>query len=108
MLSEEQWAEIAIVSDVRIASDPEEPAATIGVAPGEKCARCWRVLTEVGKQPGHPTLCVRCTDAVELGAGLPGLSGVAAGMVVLAHPLPPAASRKERGRVALWSLCISW
>jgi isoleucyl-tRNA synthetase len=67
LLSEDQWAEIAIVSDVRIVSDPEEPAAMISATPGEKCARCWRVLPEVGKQAGHPTLCVRCTDAVESG-----------------------------------------
>jgi isoleucyl-tRNA synthetase len=67
LLTDDQWAEIAIVSDVRIVSDPEEPPATISPAAGEKCARCWRVLTEVGQQHGHPTLCVRCTDAVESG-----------------------------------------
>jgi isoleucyl-tRNA synthetase len=67
LLTEDQWAEIAIVSDLRIVADPEEPPATISPAPGEKCARCWRVLTEVGQQPGHPTLCIRCTDAVESG-----------------------------------------
>jgi isoleucyl-tRNA synthetase len=67
LLSEDQWAEIAIVSGAQIVSDPEEPAATISAAPGEKCARCWRVLTEVGTQAGHPTLCLRCTDAVDSG-----------------------------------------
>jgi isoleucyl-tRNA synthetase len=67
LLTEEQWAEIAIVSNVRIESDPEEPLATISPAPGDKCARCWRVLPEVGRQAKHPTLCERCTDAVESG-----------------------------------------
>jgi isoleucyl-tRNA synthetase len=67
LLTEEQWAEVAIVSDVTIKPDPEEPAATINPAPGNTCARCWRVLVEVGAQPGHPTLCARCTDAVESG-----------------------------------------
>jgi isoleucyl-tRNA synthetase len=67
LLTEEQWAEVTIVSNVTIASDPEEPPATIEPAPGSKCARCWRVLPEVGAQPGHPTLCARCTDAVESG-----------------------------------------
>jgi isoleucyl-tRNA synthetase len=67
LLTEDQWAEIAIVSNVRIEFDTGEPLATVSPAPGGKCARCWRVLEEVGKQPGHPSLCERCTDAVESG-----------------------------------------
>ena len=62
-----KWAEIAIVSNVRIVADESEPLATISPAPGDKCARCWRVLPEVGKQAGHPALCARCADAVESG-----------------------------------------
>jgi len=67
LLTEEQWAEVAIVSDVLIEPDPSEPPATISAAPGGKCARCWRVLREVGRQPGHPSLCERCADAVDSG-----------------------------------------
>jgi isoleucyl-tRNA synthetase len=67
LLSEEEWAEIAIVSGVRIEPDPAQPLATITSAPGSKCARCWRVLPEVGSQPKHPALCERCADAVESG-----------------------------------------
>jgi isoleucyl-tRNA synthetase len=37
----------------------------IELAQGEKCERCWQVLTEVGTHQHHPTLCDRCTDAVE-------------------------------------------
>ena len=37
-------------------------------APGTKCARCWRVLPEVGHNHAHPTLCERCADAVDHGA----------------------------------------
>ena len=40
-------------------------SAEIAVAPGTKCDRCWRVLPEVGSNKAHPTLCLRCTDAVE-------------------------------------------
>jgi isoleucyl-tRNA synthetase len=41
-------------------------AATVFVtAPGEKCARCWRVLPEVGESAAHPALCGRCADAVD-------------------------------------------
>jgi isoleucyl-tRNA synthetase len=58
------WEEIAIVSRV---TRGETLAAS--PAPGAKCERCWRVLEEVGAQPGHPALCARCADAVE--SGLP-------------------------------------
>jgi isoleucyl-tRNA synthetase len=39
--------------------------AAVEVAPGAKCARCWRVLPEVGASAKHPALCLRCEDAVE-------------------------------------------
>jgi isoleucyl-tRNA synthetase len=42
-------------------------AVTFARAAGEKCARCWRVLPEVGEDRKHPTLCRRCVDAVESG-----------------------------------------
>ncbi|MDB5406704.1 MAG: ileS, partial [Rhodospirillales bacterium] len=40
-------------------------AVKVGLAAGEKCQRCWRVLPEVGSVPAHPDLCVRCADTVE-------------------------------------------
>jgi isoleucyl-tRNA synthetase len=67
LLSADQWAEIAIVSDVRIERGTGDASATISPAPGSKCVRCWRVLSEVGQQPKHPALCERCADAVESG-----------------------------------------
>ncbi|MDE8344032.1 MAG: class I tRNA ligase family protein, partial [Acidocella sp.] len=39
-------------------------AHTVQVAPGTKCERCWRVLPEVGSNKSHPTLCIRCCEAV--------------------------------------------
>ena len=54
------WAEVAIVS----AAAPGDILA-VQRAPGEKCARCWRVLPEVGQQAAHPALCLRCADAVD-------------------------------------------
>ncbi len=39
-------------------------AVVVERAPGEKCARCWRVLPEVGSDPAHADLCRRCVDAV--------------------------------------------
>ena len=34
-------------------------------AQGNKCARCWQVLEEVGKSAQHPLLCRRCEAAVD-------------------------------------------
>ncbi|HYZ61192.1 MAG TPA: class I tRNA ligase family protein, partial [Acetobacteraceae bacterium] len=59
LLDSEGWAEVAIVSQA-------EPGERLEVlrAPGEKCARCWRVLPEVGTSPSHPHLCLRCEAVV--------------------------------------------
>ena len=52
------WAELAIVSQA-----VPGPEAGFGRAEGEKCARCWRVLPEVGV--AHAGLCLRCAAVVE-------------------------------------------
>ncbi|APH58776.1 Isoleucyl-tRNA synthetase [Granulibacter bethesdensis] len=81
LLSEADWADITIVSALEQVYDPTRDAdgASKGVldgtqmevsitrAPGRKCARCWKVLPEVGSIAAHPALCVRCADAVESG-----------------------------------------
>ena len=67
LLDEAGWAEFAIVSHVQAAAE-----LAVAKAPGEKCARCWKVLPEVGRHPAHPLLCERCADAVESGlVGVP-------------------------------------
>jgi isoleucyl-tRNA synthetase len=53
------WADVCITSG---AVFEETPGAVL--AGGEKCERCWRVLPEVGAQAKHPTLCIRCCEAV--------------------------------------------
>ena len=71
LLSPEEWAEVCIVSGMELLPDAglEGGAAEVAItrAPGEKCARCWRVLPEVGSDPAHPALCLRCADAVASG-----------------------------------------
>ena len=68
--------EIAITSTARVsthepASDafrlPDVPgvAAEFHHAEGDKCARCWMILPEVGSHPNHPDLCNRCSEAVD-------------------------------------------
>ena len=36
-----------------------------GMAEGNKCERCWKVLPEVGTVSGYDDLCNRCADAVD-------------------------------------------
>ncbi len=67
-------AEVAITSAIVVEIGPVPAGAftisevsDVGVvfvkADGDKCARCWRVLPEVGHH-GHDGLCERCGDAV--------------------------------------------
>jgi isoleucyl-tRNA synthetase len=46
---------------------PDVPGVAVVpvLAQGNKCARCWQVLPEVGKSAKHPLLCQRCESAVE-------------------------------------------
>jgi isoleucyl-tRNA synthetase len=65
-LTEEQWAELLIVSSAK-ASRGLTCEVTAQIAEGQKCARCWRVLPEVGVNAAHKALCERCVDAVQSG-----------------------------------------
>jgi isoleucyl-tRNA synthetase len=67
LLDAAEWSEIAIVSSVQIVPDTDESPARVTLASGDKCARCWRVLPEVGSNATHPSLCLRCSDAVDSG-----------------------------------------
>jgi isoleucyl-tRNA synthetase len=69
-------AEIAITSGAHVAHveaqgdafrlpDVEGVAVRFEHARGDKCARCWMILEEVGKNPAHPDLCNRCSKAVD-------------------------------------------
>ena len=69
-------AEIAITSSAHIAkvAAPDEAfrlpevegvAVKFEHARGNKCARCWMILEEVGKNPAHEDLCNRCAEAVD-------------------------------------------
>jgi isoleucyl-tRNA synthetase len=66
LLDAPSWEEVAIVSRLNLSCDDAAGMSVmIGRAAGEKCARCWRVLPEVGSVAAHPALCLRCADAVE-------------------------------------------
>ncbi len=72
LLTADEWAEVSIVSHVTFGKLPPRhfpelfPVEAV-IAPGQKCARCWKVLEEVGENPKHKQLCRRCVDAVESG-----------------------------------------
>ncbi|MFK7879726.1 isoleucine--tRNA ligase [Roseobacter sp.] len=68
------FADICITSQIAVSADaPSQDAFTLpdiaGVAvrfakaEGEKCARCWKVLPDVG-QHDHPGVCARCNSAI--------------------------------------------
>ncbi len=68
-------AELSITSGVQVTEgnskdaftldDVEGVSVIVEVATGEKCARCWKVLPEVGSVKDHSDLCQRCADVVE-------------------------------------------
>ncbi len=65
-------AEITITSAASIAAgegafkldDVSGASASFAKAAGAKCARCWKILPDVGKSAAHPHLCLRCEAAV--------------------------------------------
>ncbi|HVV63928.1 MAG TPA: isoleucine--tRNA ligase [Rhizomicrobium sp.] len=69
-------AEIAITSAAHVAKVappedvfrlPDVPGVAVKFehARGDKCARCWMILEEVGKNARHSDLCIRCSAAVD-------------------------------------------
>ena len=68
-------AEIAITSAANVSGGAAPEGAfkleevqgvvvSFAKAEGTKCARCWKILPEVGKSAAHPHLCLRCEAAV--------------------------------------------
>ncbi|HEY1081771.1 MAG TPA: isoleucine--tRNA ligase [Prosthecobacter sp.] len=55
--------EFFILSDLKITRGAEL-AAQVDVCTNAKCARCWKLLPDVGTVEAHPTLCGRCAEAV--------------------------------------------
>ena len=75
-----EFHDVAITSAIVLEDGPPPPAAftledvpgvavVVALAEGGKCERCWKVLPDLGGHFDHPTLCPRCTDAVEPGTG---------------------------------------
>ena len=58
-----ELADIMITSGVVITVGDELKVEVVE-AKGEKCERCWKVLSSVGTVAEHPTLCKRCASVV--------------------------------------------
>ena len=74
LLSDDEWANVCIMSTLKVFHDPNYPADSLPMLSlllkqGTKCDRCWRVLPEVGQSQAHPALCRRCEAVVEGQAG---------------------------------------
>jgi isoleucyl-tRNA synthetase len=65
---QELFRQVLMVSDLSISEQPlqgEGLGASVQVATGNKCERCWGVFPSVGSHAVHPTLCDRCIPIVE-------------------------------------------
>ena len=58
-------AGLFIVSQVVLERGHGTLEVEIERAPGQKCERCWKYTTDVGKNPEFPTVCAPCAEAVE-------------------------------------------
>ena len=56
--------EVFIVSGVEI-KEAKEFNVKVEVAEGEKCERCWKYSCSVGLNKLHPTICKKCSEALE-------------------------------------------
>ena len=66
---------VFIVSEARVADAPvgaETPgmkglSVKVDKSPYAKCARCWNLRPDVGKNAAHPALCGRCVEVLKSG-----------------------------------------
>ena len=69
VLAAVEGAGLAVIEEFLILSNLSIAKGAKGVAVGKteaaKCERCWRHRDEVGSHAEHPSLCGRCSDAVE-------------------------------------------
>ncbi|MDO8440180.1 MAG: isoleucine--tRNA ligase [Polaromonas sp.] len=58
---------VFITSAVELFAD-DQPTVQVTPSTAQKCERCWHYRDDVGHDPAHPTICVRCTSNL-FGAG---------------------------------------
>jgi isoleucyl-tRNA synthetase len=60
---------VFISSKVIVKESSEEKISISSLKKFAKCERCWHRCEDVGRNPGFPTLCLRCVTNIEDGAG---------------------------------------
>ena len=63
-MDSQELADLLIVSQVSVTVG-ETLTVEVQAAQGEKCQRCWKVLTAVGTVAEHESLCPRCAKVME-------------------------------------------
>jgi isoleucyl-tRNA synthetase len=59
--------ELFMVSGVtlgQLGPDTFRQATEVSLATDPKCKRCWRYVPDVGNEANHPTVCLRCAEAL--------------------------------------------
>ncbi|MBV9610374.1 MAG: isoleucine--tRNA ligase, partial [Acidobacteria bacterium] len=77
---ERQLRYLFIVSQVTIEPAPSGNGASglrveVTKAQGAKCERCWNYSTRVGENQAYPTICERCSAALEEGGWIAASKG---------------------------------
>ncbi len=58
-------SEVNVVEELSDAKTYQHVSVAIEKHQGDTCERCWVSSHDVGDNPAHPSLCVRCADVVE-------------------------------------------
>jgi isoleucyl-tRNA synthetase len=59
-----------IVSQVTLdTAGPDGVSVSVLRAEGEKCERCWRIVSDISRDAGFAGLCGRCVAALPAGDG---------------------------------------
>lgn len=60
----EDLSGLFLISELELKSGAQIEAS-VSIATGVKCARCWVYTSDVGQSKLHPELCARCVEAVQ-------------------------------------------
>jgi isoleucyl-tRNA synthetase len=59
----DELEEFFILSELNIVAGPETRARIVRTS-HQKCSRCWRFRSTVGRHAAHPELCERCAEVL--------------------------------------------
>ena len=59
------YLEVGASAPVKVVLADGPLGAEVARAPGQKCERCWVFAEDLGKDPGHPTVCGKCAEALQ-------------------------------------------